>query len=321
MKRLPLPGHRPAAFAAVVIALTAAAPAAGVAYAATVPPHAHAKMGTHVPWLHRIAHGVRPGVRLDGAGVGGRTEAELRAMLQAMAQERDRAPVDATIDHATGEVVADKAGIRLDIRATVRETLGARPYAEVHTVWQPVPARFRYQDIARLTDSVGTYTTWISGSLERRRNIILAAQKIDNRVIYPGQVFSFIDTVGTISLKRGFQMAPTIQDGEMRPGLGGGICQVSSTLYNAARRSGMRMVERHHHALPVHYVPVGADATVVMPTDPPIEGVPILDFRFRNALKHPVALQAVVHGWKLTIWMQGPGPDTPSTRAPALRNA
>ena len=320
MKRLFGPRLRPAAFAAAFLLAASAAPAKAPLYAAASA-SAKAKPDTRTPWLHRVLHGVRPGVRLDGAPVGGRTEAELRAMLRAVARKGDRAPVDATLDAKTGTVVADKEGIRLDIDATVREAMGARPYASVRSVWRPVRARWRYGDIVRLTDTVGTYTTWISGSLERRRNIVLAAGRIDNRVIYPGQVFSFVDTVGTISLKKGFKMAPTIQDGEMRPGLGGGICQVSSTLYNAAKRAGMRMVERHHHALPVHYVPVGADATVVLPTDPPMPGVPILDFRFRNDLGHPVALQAVVHGWKLTIWMQGPGPDTPSTRVPGPQKA
>lgn len=134
-------------------------------------------------------------------------------------------------------------------------------------------------------------------------------------------MFSFVGTVGIISNKRGYKSAPTIQDGEMRPGLGGGICQVSSTLYNAVHRAGLKLVERHHHALAVHYVPPGRDATVVMPSDPPSPGVPTLDFRFRNALSHPVALQAVVHGWKLTIWIQGPGPVTPATKPPKAAEA
>lgn len=312
------PGHTRAAHAAAValaLSMVIAGPGPGAVAATHAAPAAQpGQRGT--PWLHRLIHGARFGVRLDGRPVGGRTETELRSLLVDIARRGDRPARDATLDHATGTVVSDRAGIRLDAPATLRATLAARPYGHVRTIWRPVQPRWRYEDIARLTNTIGTYTTWISGSVERRRNIVLSSRAIDNRVVYPGQVFSFVGTVGRISKKLGYKAAPTIQDGEMRPGLGGGICQVSSTLYNAVRRAGLAIVERHHHALAVHYVPAGRDATVVMPSDPPSPGVPILDLRFRNALDHPVALQAVVHGWKLTVWVQGPGPVTPSTRPP-----
>lgn len=270
---------------------------------------------THPPSLfHRVARGVRPGVTLDGTPVGLRTAQEIHALLVARAQAGDRRAVNATIDHATGGVVRERDGIRLDVAATERALLRARPYHPVTTIWHKVPARYRYEDIARLTETIGTYTTWIDGTMDRRQNIVLSSQRVNNTVLYPGQTFSFVGTVGAISRKRGYRSAPTIQDGEMRPGLGGGLCQVSSTLYNAARRAGLRITERHHHALAVHYVPPGMDATVVVPLDPPIPGVPILDFRFQNRRSTPVVVHEVVNGWKLVAWIQSTGPRTLSTR-------
>ena len=280
------------------------------AHGTVVEPQAGSAHPSAPSFLDRVVHGVRPGVTLDGRPMGLKTEREVQEILRAMAQQGDRGPVDAGLDHATGAVTSEHAGIRLDRAATEKALFAARPYTAVRSVWVPVPARWRYEDIARLTETIGTYTTWIDGTMERRQNIILSSRRVNNTLVYPGQIFSFVATVGTISRAQGYRNAPTIQDGEMRPGLGGGICQVSSTLYNAVRRAGLRIVERHHHALPVHYVPRGMDATVVVPVDPPIPGVPTLDFRFQNTRPSPVVLHEVVNGWKVTAWVQSTGPRT-----------
>lgn len=263
--------------------------------------------------LERVFHGIRPGVTLDGRQVGFRTTPEIHALLDAWARKGNRAALNATIDHKSGDLVPERDGIRLDVGATEQALFAARPYQAVRSVWVRVPARFRSADIARLTETVGTYTTWIDGTLDRRHNIILSSRRINNTVVYPGQAFSFIATVGSISPRQGYRSAPTIQDGEMRPGLGGGLCQVSSTLYNAVRRAGLKVLERHHHALPVHYVPPGQDATVVVPLDPPIPGVPLLDFRFRNTRTAPVILHEAVTGWKVTAWIQSTEKGMPAT--------
>lgn len=281
--------------------------------AGTGPTPARSRKGPSL--AERVMHGVRPGVTLDGRPVALRTAPEIRATLRAWARTRNRPAVNATVNHETGTLVPDRDGIRLDVQATERALFAARPYTTVRTVWVPVRARFRSEDIARLTETIGTYTTWIDGTLERRQNIILSSRRINNTLLYPGQVFSFVATVGSLSRKKGYRSAPTIQDGEMRPGLGGGLCQVSSTLYNAVRRARLGIVERHHHALPVHYVPPGLDATVVVPLDPPIPGVPVLDFRFRNTRTDPVIVHEAVNGWKVTAWIQSTGPDTLATRA------
>lgn len=284
---------------ALAVALAFATPPAGPVPARGAP------SSTAPSALVRLAHGVRPYVRLEGLPVGGLMPAEVDSLLAEIARGRDRAPVEARLDRATGSVLPERDGTRLDARATRAALVRAAPFANVAVTMRPVPARWRHSDIARLTAPLGTYTTWIGGSAERRANIALASRLLRYRLVYPGQVFSFVAAVGPGSRAQGYKLAPTIQDGQMVPGLGGGVCQLSSTLYNAALGAGLRVVERHHHALRVHYVPAGRDATVVLPGEHPPAWLPRLDLRLRNDLSHPVYLDARVTGWRLTVRVLG----------------
>src|SRR5207248_1922171 len=127
---------------------------------------------------------------------------------------------------------------------------------------------------------LAAYSTSMGGSSRNRRhNIQVACQAIDGTVLIPGEVFSYNDTVGPRSERAGFRTAPVIIHGELVPGTGGGVCQVSSTLYNLALLGGLKIVRRSHHQFPVHYVPPGRDATVAYGS---------LDLRFANSLPHPV---------------------------------
>lgn len=115
----------------------------------------------------------------------------------------------------------------------------------------------------------------------RVHNIALAAAKIDGKVLQPGEIFSFNDVVGPRDAAHGWAQANEIYQGEYVLGYGGGICQVTSTLYNAALLGGLEIRERYHHDRPLQYINPGRDATVVWG---------LLDFRFRNSLAFPVRL-------------------------------
>jgi len=267
----------------------------------------------------RLFRGVRPYVRLDGLPAGGLLPAEVDILLDQLARAQDRAPIDASLDRAHGTVVPDRDGLAIDRRATRTALLAAAPFANVATVRRPVHARWRTSDLARLTATLGTYTTWIDGSLERRGNIALASRLVRRRLVLPGQVFSFVAAIGPGTRAQGYQLAPTIQDGQMVPGLAGGVCQLSSTLYNAVRAAGLNVVERHHHALPVHYVPSGRDATVVLPGEHPPAWLAHLDFRFRNTRPRPVYVDAWVRGWSVTARIVGDPADRPAPARYARR--
>ena len=131
---------------------------------------------------------------------------------------------------------------------------------------------------------MGEYTTHFGGTgASRGSNIALATGKIDGTVLAPGDIFSYNGTVGPRIASAGFRDAPVIVKGELVPGIGGGICQVSSTLYNAVLLSDLKIVRRSHHAFPVHYLPAGRDATVV-------DGA--IDFQFQNNTDTPIVIAA-----------------------------
>ncbi|KMZ41091.1 MULTISPECIES: VanW family protein [Bacillales] len=128
------------------------------------------------------------------------------------------------------------------------------------------------------------YSSMKNSTDERKHNIKQALSKIHNEKIKPQQVFSFNEIVGNSNLPDGgWQKAGVIQNGQLADDYGGGICQVSSTLYNAAAEAGMITVERHNHSKSVRYVPAGQDATVAYG---------YMDFKFVNLYDFPVKIKA-----------------------------
>jgi len=140
---------------------------------------------------------------------------------------------------------------------------------------------------------IAAYTT----SLEDRsagqiENALLAARALDGAVVRPGDVFSFNHRVGPWTADRGYRRAPVSYDGELILATGGGVCQLSTTLYGAMLLAGMGIVERHRHFWPVNYARPGLDAAVAQPE---------IDLRFRNPLPAPVRLRARRSGERLIV--------------------
>lgn len=133
----------------------------------------------------------------------------------------------------------------------------------------------------------------------RRANVALAARVIDGVVVGPGEEFSFNRVVGERTAEAGYVDARVIVDGKNQPGLAGGICQVSSTLYNAALLAGMEIIERYAHSRPVPYLPPGLDATVAYGS---------LDLRWVNPWDHPVTISARLEGsgTELSVAIEAP---------------
>ena len=141
-----------------------------------------------------------------------------------------------------------------------------------------------YTEIIATCETIGIYTTkFDSPKSARGKNIKLAAEKIDRIILEPGQEFSFNEAIGPASKMQGFKLAKIFIKGEEHKGYGGGICQVSSTLYNAVLQAGLDVTERHEHSKDVHYVPDGRDATASH------GGV---DFKFINNYTCPIVIRA-----------------------------
>lgn len=130
---------------------------------------------------------------------------------------------------------------------------------------------------------LGGYATSLSGRTQsQRHNATQAAEALDGHVIAPGAEFSFNRSVGSWSADEGYVKAPVSYDGELVKAFGGGVCQTSTTLYNAALQAGLPILERHPHVFAPHYVPPGQDAAVAQRN---------IDLRFRNPYPWPIRLQ------------------------------
>lgn len=133
---------------------------------------------------------------------------------------------------------------------------------------------------------VADYMTSLRGrSQNQRHNAQLCADKLNGTVIEPGEVFSFNATVGPWSRDRGYRRAPVSYGGQLVDAWGGGVCQTSTTIYNAALLAGFDLLERHPHHFAPSYVEPGRDAAV---------GFPNIDLRFRNTLDVPVRLEVTI---------------------------
>ena len=139
---------------------------------------------------------------------------------------------------------------------------------------------------------IGTCTTSYVDNIPRATNVALAAQRINGTVVQPGGSFSFSNTILPRTSANGYVTAPIYVSGKKSTGTGGGVCQVSSTLYAAMVYAGLPATERHAHSLPVDYLPAGLDATIAGS---------YLDLKFTNTFSQPLLIQASANGGTLTV--------------------
>ncbi len=143
---------------------------------------------------------------------------------------------------------------------------------------------------------LGTFSTNYVSNADRTTNLRLAANKIDGTVVMPGEIFSYNRVVGKRTTAAGYKNAAIYQDGGVTDGLGGGICQISTTLYNAVIKAGMLIEERRNHMFVPSYASAGKDATVVWGST---------DFKFQNRRDYPIKIEASVSGGVATVSVYG----------------
>lgn len=141
-------------------------------------------------------------------------------------------------------------------------------------------------------NTIGTCTTSYVDNIPRANNVELAAARINGVVVQPGSSFSFSRTIGARTSANGYVEAPIYISGKTGTGIGGGVCQVSSTLYAAMVYAGLPATERHAHSLPVDYLPEGLDATIAGN---------YLDLKFTNIYAQPLLIQAYAEGGRVTV--------------------
>lgn len=207
-------------------------------------------------------------------------------LIEQVTNDTSVAPMNAYMND-TNEIIEGVPGKILDkemFRYYVYQTFYAGK-----TVTIPLPMKQIYPNITSellseiSVQKLGSYTTFFNEmNEERANNIQLSTAAINNQVVFPGETFSFNERVGERTIERGYEKAPVIVKGEFSEDIGGGICQVSSTLFNAVRLKGIQIVERYSHSREVPYVPPGKDAAVSW-WGP--------DFVFKNKYNAPILIR------------------------------
>ena len=200
-----------------------------------------------------------------------------------------------------------KVGRKLDVTATMKRLQEQLQEGKVESlelvINESAQPTITDKDLVSITSILGSFTTYFDGSnTSRAHNIHIASQKIHQTFIPAGGIFSFNQVVGERTPEAGYDDAPVFMGGRLVPGIGGGICQVSSTLFNTALLSGMDIVERDTHFAPVSYIPVGLDATVAWG---------YIDFQFKNPYSHPIYVIAEEGAGYVTITILGAKEDVP----------
>ncbi|MFC5714170.1 VanW family protein [Thalassorhabdus alkalitolerans] len=188
-----------------------------------------------------------------------------------------------------GEVVEGSPGKRLNKEETQKALLQMDFDENVLEIAvEEIPPLLKPEDLKGITDkNLGSFTTYFNGGdAGRSENINLSAESLHYHIVPSGEEFSFNDAVGERTEDRGYQPAKEIVNQQFVWGIGGGICQTSSTLFNAVEQAGLAVTERHTHSKDIGYVPPGRDATVSW-------GGP--DFRFKNSNEDPILIETKIN--------------------------
>ncbi|GBF35389.1 vancomycin B-type resistance protein VanW [Desulfocucumis palustris] len=199
------------------------------------------------------------------------------------------------------EMIHSVTGSEIDIDATMGR-LSSWPFQAgkaMPVVVRPVRPDISEKDLAGINDVIGYFNTEFDPQrVDRVHNIKLAAQSLDGILLKPGEEFSFNSTIGAISGQNGYKKATVIIGNRLTDDYGGGVCQVTTTLYNAGLKAGVEVLERYSHTVPVSYVKPGMDATVA-------QG--FKDFRFRNSSHYAQYISCGVDTVKgnVEVWILG----------------
>lgn len=219
-------------------------------------------------------------------------------------------PVDASYAMENGQVkvIPEQDGRIIDKPSTaelVKNVKEGGDPVEIPFILTPAAVKAEELQSKLFNATLASYaTSYGSSTANRCANIANAASRINGKILMPGEVFSFNAAVGPRSAANGFYTAKEYVNGETVDGIGGGTCQVTSTLYNAVLYSNLAIVSRTNHMFPVGYCPLGQDATVAD------SGV---DFKFSNNTSAPIKIAAYTSGYRVTVSIIGTQPAEPIT--------
>ena len=208
--------------------------------------------------------------------------------IEILCSQINKEPVDATINIEQDNIkVTDEViGIKINkdtIRETIIDKIDELDFNETSIPINIIKPKYTYENLSKINSVLGSYKTKFNlSNYNRSNNIYIATNKTNNILLNNNEEFSFNNIIGQRSEQAGFKEAPVIINGEMQSGLGGGICQVSSTIYNAVLYSGLEITEARNHSIPSSYIEKGRDATV---------SYGAVDLKFRNNYQYPILIQ------------------------------
>lgn len=225
-------------------------------------------------------------------------ESVMKTIYKTLSKEGKNATLDKDNDY---KIVKEEYGAKYNLDDSIKAFNKAKEGNNFEVKAKAIIPSITKEDLEKnlFKDVLGEYTTSVSGSSVRRNNVRLAGEKC-NVILLPGEEFSYNKTVGKRTKENGFGEAGAYLNGETVQEVGGGVCQTSSTLYNAVVLSNLEVTERTNHTYISSYVPIGRDATVSW-------GGP--DFKFKNNRDYPIKIEASYANNKLTCKIIGTNVD------------
>lgn len=220
---------------------------------------------------------------------------EIETLHKELANRASNATLDKNNNYA---IIGGQVGASFDLKKATElynQTPEGKQFSVEAKIIQPkISKEALEQNLFK--DILGSYTTNVSGTAVRKNNVRLSGEKCNNVILLPGEEFSYNNTVGKRTKENGFGEAAAYLNGETVQEVGGGICQTSSTLYNAVLLSNLEVTERTNHTYVSGYVPIGRDATVSW-------GGP--DFKFKNDKDYPIKIVMSYSNNKITAQIYG----------------
>lgn len=231
-------------------------------------------------------------------------ESKLKAFEESVKEAVDIEAKDAKISISGGNIsiAPEVVGYKIDaeeLHNKLIENINGDPTHEVNLAFdlKETKARVTTEDLKKIDGTIGSYSTsYKDGGDGRVKNMQIAAQTVNGVLLMPGDEFSYNDLIGDTTPDKGYEKANTYIGNKIVPDYGGGICQVSTTLYRAVMRANMRSTERANHSLTVSYSQPGLDATVAYG---------VVDYKFKNPYDFPVYISGYVGGGTVSFSIYG----------------
>ena len=241
-------------------------------------------------------------VYLEGEKVKGTNKDALAQKIKSIAIKKNQKPKNAVLNESNWEIIEKESqGVKINEEKTLEAILNAKDNVNIKYSFETLNSEITAKHLKDNIKEIGKFTTIILDQKDSRiNNIEIASECLNNTKVLPGEVFSFNDFLGKRTKEKGYEKAPIIINTEKGAkkayGLGGGICQISSTLYKAVKSADMKIIERHSHSKKIGYLPLGEDASV---------SFGYYDLKFENNKNIPIMIKVVIDNNELTVKILG----------------